>query len=35
MSTERDESQRELDCQVTIYDGSWMTCDMVEENRDD
>ncbi len=35
MSTERDETQRELDCQVTVYDGSWMTCDMIEEDRDD
>ena len=22
----------ELDCSVTIYDGSWMTCDMIEED---
>ncbi len=35
MSTERDETQRELDCQVTVYDGSWMTCDMIEDDRDD
>ena len=25
----------ELDCSVTVYDGSWMTCDMIEEDRDD
>lgn len=24
----------ELDCSVTIYDGSWMTCDMIEEETD-
>ncbi len=35
MTTEHDETQDELDCQVTVYDGSWMTCDMIEEARDD
>ena len=25
------ETNGELDCSVTIYDGSWMTCDMIEE----
>ena len=35
MTTEHDENQEELDCQVTVYDGSWMTCDMIEEDLDD
>jgi hypothetical protein len=26
------ETTDELDCAVTVYDGSWMTCDMIEED---
>jgi hypothetical protein len=29
------DTNEELDCSVTIYDGSWMTCDMIEEENDD
>lgn len=25
----------ESDCAITVYDGSWMTCDMIEETSDD
>lgn len=25
------ETPGELDCSVTVYDGSYMTCDMIEE----
>lgn len=25
----------ELDCSVTVYDGAWMTCDMIEEGGDE
>lgn len=25
----------EIDCAVTVYDGSWMTCDMLEEDSDE
>jgi hypothetical protein len=32
--TPRDTTE-ETDCTVTVYDGSWMTCDMIEEERDD
>lgn len=32
MTSEHDETREELDCQVTVYDGSWMTCDMIEED---
>ena len=35
MTTEHDESQAELDCEVTVFDGSWMTCDMTEEAQAD
>ena len=35
MTTEHDKTQEELDCQVTVYDGSWMTCDMIEEDGND
>jgi len=24
----------ENDCVITVYDGSWMTCDMIEETSD-
>lgn len=29
------EDNDELDCSVTIYDGSWMTCDMIAETSED
>lgn len=25
------DTTREFDCSVTLYDGAWMTCDMIEE----
>lgn len=28
------DTPRELDCSVTVYDGSYMTCDMIEEGDD-
>lgn len=28
---ENPETRNELDCSVTVYDGSWMTCDMIPE----
>jgi hypothetical protein len=34
MSDNPRENNDELDCSVTIYDGSWMTCDMIEEETD-
>ncbi len=35
MTSEHDESQAELDCQVTVFDGSWMTCDMIEDDSEE
>ena len=35
MTSEHDENQAELDCEVTVLDGSWMTCDMIEEAPED
>jgi hypothetical protein len=35
MTTEPEETNEELDCQVTVYDGAWMTCDMIDETPDD
>ena len=32
MSNERNETNEEIDCLVTVNDGAYMTCDMVEEN---
>ncbi len=29
------ETRDELDCSVTVYDGSWMTCDMIPEQDTD
>lgn len=26
---------RETDCEVTVHDGAWNTCDMVPEDGDD
>ena len=28
------ETPSELDCSVTVYDGSYMTCVMIEEDHD-
>jgi len=32
--TPRDKSG-ETDCIITVYDGAWSTCDMIEEDADD
>jgi hypothetical protein len=32
--TEKNTPTEELDCEVTVRDGSWMTCDMVDQNED-
>ena len=32
MSNERPEINEEIDCLVTVNDGAYMTCDMIEEN---
>ena len=31
MSEEKHENTEELDCTVTVKDGSYMTCDMIED----
>ena len=31
MSEEKHENNEELDCTVTVEDGSYMTCDMIED----
>ena len=31
MSEEKHENNEELDCTVTVNDGSYMTCDMIED----
>ena len=31
MNDKRNETNAELDCDVTVKDGSYMTCDMIEE----
>ncbi|UCD76956.1 MAG: hypothetical protein JSW26_16180 [Desulfobacterales bacterium] len=31
MNDKRNETNEELDCHVTVNDGSYMTCDMIEE----
>lgn len=31
MNDKRDETNEELDCLVTVDDGAYMTCDMIEE----
>ena len=31
MNDKQHETDKELDCQVTVHDGSYMTCDMIEE----
>jgi hypothetical protein len=35
MTDEHNDTHEELDCQVTVYDGAWMTCDMTDEDADD
>jgi hypothetical protein len=35
MDNTYNDSSSELECVVTVYDGSWMTCDMIEEAQDD
>jgi len=32
MNEPQNETDPELDCQVTVNDGSYMTCDMVEDD---
>ncbi|CAB1079335.1 hypothetical protein D1AOALGA4SA_7049 [Olavius algarvensis Delta 1 endosymbiont] len=32
MSESQNETNPELDCQVTVNDGSYMTCDMIEDD---
>ena len=31
MNKEKHEAEKELDCLVTVNDGAYMTCDMIEE----
>lgn len=31
MAETANDTTRETDCSVTVYDGAWMTCDMNEE----
>ncbi|MBT8365186.1 MAG: hypothetical protein KJP23_10810 [Deltaproteobacteria bacterium] len=31
MNAQSNETNEELDCHVTVNDGSYMTCDMIEE----
>ena len=31
MNEKNDSHNEELDCQVTVYDGAYNTCDMIEE----
>jgi hypothetical protein len=35
MNDKRHETDEELDCLVTVDDGSYMTCDMIEEETPD
>lgn len=35
MNDKNTAKKEELDCQVTVYDGAWNTCDMVEEESDE
>lgn len=32
MSEPKNETNPELDCQVTVNDGAYMTCDMIEDD---
>ena len=31
MNDKQQETDKELDCQVTVNDGAYMTCDMIED----
>ena len=31
MNEKNNEANQELDCEITVNDGSYMTCDMIEE----
>jgi hypothetical protein len=31
MNNNKNDTTEELDCHVTVYDGSYMTCDMIAE----
>ena len=31
MNDKNNATNEELDCQVTVYDGAYITCDMIEE----
>ena len=35
MNEKQHETDKELDCQVTVNDGAYMTCDMIEEESGD
>jgi len=35
MENTHNDTGSELECAVTVYDGSWMTCDMIEADQDD
>jgi hypothetical protein len=32
MNEHNNETKDELDCHVTVHDGAYMTCDMIEED---
>ena len=32
MNDKQHETDKELDCQITVNDGAYMTCDMIEDN---
>jgi hypothetical protein len=32
MNEHKNETNGELDCHVTVHDGAYMTCDMIEED---
>ena len=35
MNDKQQKIDKELDCQVTVNDGSYMTCDMIEEESEE
>ena len=35
MNDNQHETDEELDCQITVNDGAYMTCDMIEEESSD
>ena len=35
MNDKQQKIDKELDCQVTVNDGSYMTCDMIEEDSEE